>query len=281
VVAGFDMPPPAVHILDHATYSNITEQMRSVYRDTMAPVTVFLESELEAQLRGSVRRGASEPDFGDDVYAEFLLDGVLRGDFEQRAAAYQQAINSGWTTPAEVRKLENLPFIEGSDRLYINSTMVPLDVVDVPAGIEGPPGPPGPRGEEGRRGPQGSPGRDGDDGRNGKDGQPGPPGAHGPEGKPGPAGQPGPQGPQGDTGAKGARGPAGCQPTEHERRTVMGRLSRHKNLEEVVPGVLVDGLVRIGPYILAELEEAKNGGDSVAELRERLKALPIDLEEKD
>lgn len=126
VVAGFDMPPPAVHILDHATYSNITEQMRSVYRDTMTPVTEAHEAELETHLRGSVRPGASEPDFGDTVYAEFLLDGVLRGDFEQRSDAHQKAINSGWMTPAEVRKLENLPFIEGSDRLYVNSTMVPL-----------------------------------------------------------------------------------------------------------------------------------------------------------
>lgn len=130
VVAGFDMPPPAVHILDNATYSNITEQMRSVYRDTMTPVTVSHEAELETQLRGSIRPGASGPDFSDDVYAEFLLDGVLRGDFEQRADAYQKAINSGWTTPAEVRKLENLPFIEGSDRLYINSTMVPMPSED-------------------------------------------------------------------------------------------------------------------------------------------------------
>lgn len=132
VVAGFDMPPPAVHILDHATYSNITEQMRSVYRDTMAPITEFIESELEAQLRGATYRGRSTPDFDDAVYAEFLLDGVLRGDFEQRADAYQKAINSGWTTPAEVRKLENLPFIEGSDRLFINSTMIPLEVAAEP-----------------------------------------------------------------------------------------------------------------------------------------------------
>lgn len=138
VVAGFDMPPPAVHILDHATYSNITEQMRSVYRDTMAPVTVFLESELETQVRGSVRPGASAPDFTDEVYAEFLLDGVLRGDFEQRADAYQKSINSGWQTPAEVRKLENLPFIEGSDRLFINSTMIPVgdDETAAPAATE-------------------------------------------------------------------------------------------------------------------------------------------------
>jgi hypothetical protein len=30
-------------------------------------------------------------------------------------------------TPAEAREMENLPFIEGSDRLYINSAVVPLD----------------------------------------------------------------------------------------------------------------------------------------------------------
>ncbi|MCA1572429.1 MAG: phage portal protein [Chloroflexi bacterium] len=130
VVAAYDMPPPAVHILDHATYSNITAQLRSVYRDTMAPLCVMYEAELETQLRGSVRPGADGPDFGDEVYAEWLLDGVLRGDFEERAEAYQKAINSGWTTPAEVRKLENLPFLEGSDQLFINSTMVPIEVAE-------------------------------------------------------------------------------------------------------------------------------------------------------
>ena len=118
VIAAFDIPPPAVHDLTRATFSNITAQLRSIYRDTMAPITAFFESELEAQVRA--------PDFSDDVYAEFLLDGVLRGDFEDRADAYQKAINSGWQTPAEVRKLENLPFIEGSDRLFINSTMIPV-----------------------------------------------------------------------------------------------------------------------------------------------------------
>lgn len=128
VIAIYDVPPPSVHDNTHSTYSNIVEQMRSVYRDTMAPVLIAHESELETQLRASVRPGASAPDFSDEVYAEFLLDGVLSGDFEQRAEAHQKSINSGWRTPAEVRKLENLPFIEGSDRLYINSTMVPLEV---------------------------------------------------------------------------------------------------------------------------------------------------------
>lgn len=137
VVSAYDMPPPAVHILDNATYSNITAQLRSVYRDTMAPICVMHEAELETQLRGSVRPGGSEPDFGDDVYAEFLMDGVLRGDFEERMSAYQTGVNSGTLTPAEVRKLENLPFIEGSDRLFINSTMVPIEVASAEPSPDG------------------------------------------------------------------------------------------------------------------------------------------------
>ena len=36
ICARYDVPPPVVHILDRATFSNITEQMRSMYRDTIA-----------------------------------------------------------------------------------------------------------------------------------------------------------------------------------------------------------------------------------------------------
>ncbi len=132
VVAAFDMPPPAVHILDHATFSNITEQLRSVYRDTMATHLGGFEAELETQVRASVRPGGTEPDFGDEVYAEFLLDEVLRGDFESQADAWQKKIFSGQATPAEARRAMNMPFIEGSDRLFINSTMVPLQTAGAP-----------------------------------------------------------------------------------------------------------------------------------------------------
>lgn len=133
VCGAYDVPPPVVHILDRATFSNITEQMRSMYRDTMAPRLKGWESALETQLRGGTRRGATEPDFGDDVYAEFLLDEVLRGDFEIRAQAYQQGINSGWLKPSEVREKENLPAVDGADQLFINSTMIPVATAAEPA----------------------------------------------------------------------------------------------------------------------------------------------------
>jgi HK97 family phage portal protein len=125
VCAAFDVPPPVVHILDHATYSNITEQMRSLYRDTMAPRLGGYESTLDMQLR---------PDFGGDtLYAEFLLDEVLRGDFEQRSEAKMKAINSAQLTPNEARRMENLEPLDGGDRLFINSTMIPIDEVSVRA----------------------------------------------------------------------------------------------------------------------------------------------------
>lgn len=190
ILVRYDVPPPVLHVLDHATFSNITEQMRSMYRDTMAPRLKHLESVMEFELR---RR-----DFGGDVYGEFLLDEVLRGDFEQRVDSYQKGVNSGWLTPAEVRELENLPFIDGSDRLFVNSTMVPIETAATPTPDALPPA---------------------------------------------------------------------------AMRSVMGRLSRQKNLDEVDADALVDGLNGHGELVLAELVAARDAGDDMAGLRDRIRAL--------
>lgn len=122
--AAFDVPPPVVHILDRATFSNITEQMRSMYRDTMAPKLKLLESTMETELRDGRFGAEREPDFGSDVYGEFLMDEVLRGDFEARAMAYRSA---DFMTIAEKREKENLPFIEGTDRIFLNQASLPLN----------------------------------------------------------------------------------------------------------------------------------------------------------
>lgn len=123
VCAAYDIPPPVVHILDHATFSNITEQMRSMYRDTMAPRLKGFEAAIETGLRAV--------DFaGDDIYAEFLMDEVLRGDFETRQDALNKASHM---TIAEKRKVENLPFIAGTDRIFLNTATMPLDAIDAQA----------------------------------------------------------------------------------------------------------------------------------------------------
>src|ERR1019366_8184152 len=91
VCAAFDVPPPAVHILDHATFSNITEQLRSLYRDTMAPRFINNESIINHQL---------VPDFYSDrsVFTRFNMEDVLRGDFEVKATAAVSLRNAGLIT---------------------------------------------------------------------------------------------------------------------------------------------------------------------------------------
>lgn len=128
VAAEFDIPPPLIHILDRATFSNVSEQNRMLYRLTMPPILNSFEAMIDFDLRdGRFGDQAAEPEFGADFYFEYLIDGVLRGDFEQRVDAYTKQIYSGQATPAEVRDRENMPFIEGSDRLMINAATISLD----------------------------------------------------------------------------------------------------------------------------------------------------------
>ena len=54
-------------------------------------------------------------------FAEFVTDGLLRGDSAGRSGYYRQALGGGggpgWMTPNEVRRLENLPPVDGGDKL--------------------------------------------------------------------------------------------------------------------------------------------------------------------
>lgn len=120
VCAAYDTPPPVVHILDHATYSNITEQMRSMYRDTMAPRLGMYEATVNHHL---VRQF---DDTGHTI-VRFNLDEVLRGDFETRAASARDLINFGVMKPSEARPMFGLNDAgPEADQLYANAALVPL-----------------------------------------------------------------------------------------------------------------------------------------------------------
>lgn len=104
VCAVYDIPPPMVGILDHATYSNIDQQHWMMYMDTLAPICKMIEDTLMAQLVDV------EPAW-DGAFVEFDMDAVLRGNIEQRSQAYQRFLTSGVYTPNELRRLENNPEI--------------------------------------------------------------------------------------------------------------------------------------------------------------------------
>jgi HK97 family phage portal protein len=120
VCAAYDVPPPVVHILDKATFSNITEQMRSMYRDTMGARLPLFESAVDHHLRVDF-------DPTGKLAARFDLDGVLRGDFETRASAVTGLIGNGVMKPSEARPLFGLPDAgDAADQLFANAALWPL-----------------------------------------------------------------------------------------------------------------------------------------------------------
>lgn len=62
-------------------------------------------------------------------FAEFSREGFFRVDSSGRAAFYDKMIKAAVYTPNFCRSLENLEPIEGGDNLFMQSNMIPLDMV--------------------------------------------------------------------------------------------------------------------------------------------------------
>jgi HK97 family phage portal protein len=102
IAAVYQIPPPMVGIWDKATYTNAETAREVAYTDSLAPPLVLIEQALNAQLVRSLLRE-------DDVYVEFDLSAVLRGNRLQEVEALREAISIGLLTPNEGRAIENRP----------------------------------------------------------------------------------------------------------------------------------------------------------------------------
>jgi len=79
------------------------------------------------RIESQVKRSMMNPGDRKRQFAEFNVAGFLRADSTGRAALYGSASQNGWMTRAEIRAKENLPSIPGSDKLTVQSNLVPLD----------------------------------------------------------------------------------------------------------------------------------------------------------
>ena len=114
----YHIPLPMVGILDHATFSNITEQHRNLYQDSLGPWLKSAEEEIQLQLM---------PDFSgtDKFYIEFNIQEKMAGSFEEQVKALQSAIGRPYMTANEGRAKMNLPHLDGDADLLVT----PLNVL--------------------------------------------------------------------------------------------------------------------------------------------------------
>lgn len=118
VATAYHIPPPMVGILDNATFSNITEQHRMLYQDTLGPWLTMIEEEIELQLLPNL----GDPD---QEYVEFNMAEKLKGSFEEQAESLSTATGRPWMTADEARARANLPSLGGDAERLIT----PLNVV--------------------------------------------------------------------------------------------------------------------------------------------------------
>lgn len=60
------------------------------------------------------------------LFVEFAVEGILRADSKTRSELMSKMVQNGAMKPNEWRRRENLPPEAGGDRLFINSTLIPL-----------------------------------------------------------------------------------------------------------------------------------------------------------
>ena len=104
-----------INELDKSSFNNIENQSMEFVMHTLRPWIKRLEQSISRDLIVASDRNK--------YFAEFKIDGLLRGDTKSRYEAYGKAINDGWLSPNEVRAFENLNKADGLDEYRVPLNM--------------------------------------------------------------------------------------------------------------------------------------------------------------
>lgn len=117
----YRVPPHKVGDLDRSTNNNIEHQSIEFVVDTIRPWLVRWEQATRMQL--------FTPEGRKEYFAEYLIDGLLRGDIESRYNAYQTGRQNGWLSADDIREKENMnPLPNGQGKIYlVNGNMIPIE----------------------------------------------------------------------------------------------------------------------------------------------------------
>lgn len=118
----FRVPPHLIGDLSKATFSNIEHQSIEFVVHTVRPWLIRWEQ--------AIKRDLFLPEERNIYFAEFLVDGLLRGDIKSRYDAYAVGRQNGWLSADDIRELENMnPLPDGQGKIYlVNGNMLPADM---------------------------------------------------------------------------------------------------------------------------------------------------------
>ncbi len=118
----YRVPETLVGVTDRAVWRNIEELTDAFLSFGLLPWLEVIQTALSRALLTTKER--------ETHFVEFTLDGFAKANLAARYAAYRQATGGAWKTPNEVRALDNLPPIEGGDKLILQAGQAPTTESD-------------------------------------------------------------------------------------------------------------------------------------------------------
>lgn len=113
----YKIPPHMVQMLEKATNNNIEHQGLQF---VMYTLLAWLKRH-----EGALQRDLLLPSERKELYIEFNVSGLLRGDQKSRYESYALGRQWGWLSVNDIRRMENLPPIDGGEKY-----LTPLNMVD-------------------------------------------------------------------------------------------------------------------------------------------------------
>jgi HK97 family phage portal protein len=121
IATAFGIKMHQLNDLSRATFTNVAEQQKHFYVDTLQPILTMYEQEKTYKL-------FLQSELDDGYYVKYNVDAMLRADIQTRYNAYRTAIQGGFLKPNEARAKEELPPEDGGDRLLVNGNMMPIEM---------------------------------------------------------------------------------------------------------------------------------------------------------
>lgn len=122
LTAAYGIKLHQVNDLQKSSYASTSEANREFYTDTLLAILNMYEQELTYKL-------FTTKELSENYYFKFNPDVILRGDIEKRYNAYKTGVQAGFITANEVRELEEKEPKPGGDKLLVNGTMIPIEMV--------------------------------------------------------------------------------------------------------------------------------------------------------
>ena len=117
----FGVPSALINSSGGTAASSVEQIVESFYRSTIHPLCTALEQAIRQRVMTFEER--------EKFTCEFKMNALQRANISARYSSYAQALQNGFMTRNEVRKLENLPPIEGADELTAQNNLFPVHML--------------------------------------------------------------------------------------------------------------------------------------------------------